>query len=237
MPNSSLSLHVVIPASTPKMLQSYHTTHYATNSIHNKCAHPSKVNKKINKTENSLRDVIKIKIMKAKYLNKKVISVDESEECNNPAPLVCHVCGDKAGRHSYYGGQACTSCRAFFRRAVQTKYNLAYFCVKDKKCDIYLRARKACQYCRYQACLAAGMKTTWVLNEEEKEKFLRLRGKNKNPTHVFKEPLPPPVLLQPLHYLSDAEVVEVEMYIRISGYFNGSKVTDLGTELVRELIR
>ena len=26
------------------------------------------------------------------------------------------VCGAKAGRHSYYGGDVCTSCRAFFRR-------------------------------------------------------------------------------------------------------------------------
>merc|ERR1719354_1138215 len=34
----------------------------------------------------------------------------------------CAVCGDKAGKHSYYGGQVCASCRAFFRRSVQTKY-------------------------------------------------------------------------------------------------------------------
>ena len=29
---------------------------------------------------------------------------------------LCVVCGDIAGRHSYYGALACTSCRAFFRR-------------------------------------------------------------------------------------------------------------------------
>ena len=29
---------------------------------------------------------------------------------------VCEVCGAKAGRHSYYGGYVCQSCRAFFRR-------------------------------------------------------------------------------------------------------------------------
>ena len=107
--------------------------------------------------------------------------------------------------------------------------------MKDKKCDVYLRARKACQYCRYQACLAAGMKTNWVLNEEEKAKFLKLR-RTKSP-HVFKEPLPPSAPLQPLHYLSDTEVAKVKMYIKMSGYFRESKVTDLGTGLVRELIR
>ena len=34
---------------------------------------------------------------------------------------LCHVCGEKAGKHSYYGGQVCPSCRAFFRRSVQSK--------------------------------------------------------------------------------------------------------------------
>ena len=33
----------------------------------------------------------------------------------------CHVCGEKAGKHSYYGGQVCAACRAFFRRSVQSK--------------------------------------------------------------------------------------------------------------------
>ena len=34
---------------------------------------------------------------------------------------LCHVCGETAGKHSYYGGQVCPSCRAFFRRSVQSK--------------------------------------------------------------------------------------------------------------------
>ena len=34
---------------------------------------------------------------------------------------LCNVCGEKAGKHSYYGGQVCPSCRAFFRRSVQSK--------------------------------------------------------------------------------------------------------------------
>jgi len=29
---------------------------------------------------------------------------------------LCGVCGGRAGRHSYYGGLVCPSCRAFFRR-------------------------------------------------------------------------------------------------------------------------
>ena len=34
---------------------------------------------------------------------------------------MCQVCGERAGKHSYYGGQVCPSCRAFFRRSVQSR--------------------------------------------------------------------------------------------------------------------
>ena len=37
-----------------------------------------------------------------------------------PDPEICKVCGERAGKHNYYGGQVCPSCRAFFRRAVQS---------------------------------------------------------------------------------------------------------------------
>merc|ERR1712012_259769 len=62
-------------------------------------------------------------------------------------------------QHSYYGGQVCPSCRAFFRRSVQSGYNATYFCVKDGNCEVTLKTRKNCQYCRYKLCEAAGMKT------------------------------------------------------------------------------
>ena len=70
----------------------------------------------------------------------------------------CAVCGGKAGKHTYYGGKACPGeiharidsfikmlvilinhlpgCRAFFRRAVQSKYYDIFFCMKDGKCEI-----------------------------------------------------------------------------------------------------
>ena len=44
---------------------------------------------------------------------------DEEEKFRFQKPRVCHVCGAPAGRHNYYGGQVCASCRAFFRRSVR----------------------------------------------------------------------------------------------------------------------
>ena len=44
-----------------------------------------------------------------------------SEEAQDEGSRICHVCKEAAGKHSYYGGQVCASCRAFFRRSVQSK--------------------------------------------------------------------------------------------------------------------
>merc|ERR1719356_2382251 len=94
--------------------------------------------------------------------------------------IPCHVCGEKAGKHSYYGGQVCPSCRAFFRRSVQSGYNLTYACVKSKNCEMSLKTRKNCQYCRYKKCEDAGMKTAWVLTDEERKQKFEGRIKKKN---------------------------------------------------------
>ena len=37
------------------------------------------------------------------------------QESGSDGKYLCYVCGEKAGKHSYYGGQVCASCRAFFR--------------------------------------------------------------------------------------------------------------------------
>ena len=75
---------------------------------------------------------------------------------------ICRICRDITDKHKYYGGHACNSCTLFFKQAVQTQCNLTYFCIRDKTCKISSKTRKFCNYCRYQACLAAGMRTDWV---------------------------------------------------------------------------
>ena len=60
--------------------------------------------------------------------------------------------------------------RAFFRRAVQSKYYEIFFCSKDERCEINLKTRRSCQFCRFKKCLAAGMRTAWVLPDGERRK-------------------------------------------------------------------
>ncbi len=93
--------------------------------------------------------------------------------------LLCPVCGNKAGKHSYYGGQVCNSCRAFFRRSVQNKSHPNFKCKKESKCEINSRSWKACQACRFSKCLSAGMKASWVLTEPERKERAKQRAETK----------------------------------------------------------
>ena len=78
----------------------------------------------------------------------------------------CQVCGDKANDHIHYGAIACYSCRAFFRRGVGA--SSSYQCTFGQNCDITLKTRKQCQFCRFKKCLDIGMIPTWVMTDEEK---------------------------------------------------------------------
>lgn len=51
---------------------------------------------------------------------------------------------------------SCEGCKGFFKRTVRK--DLKYSCREDRNCIIDKRQRNRCQYCRYQKCLAMGMK-------------------------------------------------------------------------------
>ncbi|XP_013889137.1 estrogen-related receptor gamma [Austrofundulus limnaeus] len=67
---------------------------------------------------------------------------------------LCLVCGDLASG-SHYGVASCEACKAFFKRTVQG--NMEYSCPLNNQCEVTKRRRKACQACRFQKCLQAGM--------------------------------------------------------------------------------
>uniref|UniRef100_A0A0N5A2P9 Nuclear hormone receptor n=1 Tax=Parastrongyloides trichosuri TaxID=131310 RepID=A0A0N5A2P9_PARTI len=78
---------------------------------------------------------------------------------------LCVVCGDKAiGKH--YGAVACNGCKGFFRRSVWQ--NLQYTCRFNKNCNVDKDHRNACRFCRFQKCLADGMKPEAIQNERDR---------------------------------------------------------------------
>ncbi|XP_041756326.1 retinoic acid receptor RXR-alpha-B isoform X3 [Coregonus clupeaformis] len=80
---------------------------------------------------------------------------------------ICAICGDRAsGKH--YGVYSCEGCKGFFKRTVRKE--LTYTCRDNKDCLIDKRQRNRCQYCRYQKCLAIGMKREAVQEERQRAK-------------------------------------------------------------------
>lgn len=92
-----------------------------------------------------------------------------------PKTASCHVCGDLAAEHLHYGGIACYSCRAFFRRTVNSNRPILE-CSNDQNCKVNKETRKRCQFCRFEKCKVVGMKTSWVLTEEDKSKLAMRRN-------------------------------------------------------------
>ncbi|KAI7806185.1 retinoic acid receptor RXR-beta-B [Triplophysa rosa] len=80
---------------------------------------------------------------------------------------MCAICGDRSsGKH--YGVYSCEGCKGFFKRTVRK--DLSYTCRDNKVCLVDKRQRNRCQYCRYQKCLATGMKREAVQDERQKNK-------------------------------------------------------------------
>ena len=146
----------------------------------------------------------------------------------------CLVCGEKAGKHSYYGGQVCPSCRAFFRRSVQSGYNATYFCPKEGNCQVNLKTRKNCQFCRYKLCEEAGMKTAWVLTDEERKQKFEGRGKRKSMSKfAAEENLNDSVQ----SIISSSDLALIDSYVNASSCCDPSQVKDMDTALIRQIIR
>jgi len=87
-----------------------------------------------------------------------------------PKTVQCHICGDLAAEHLHYGGIACYSCRAFFRRTVNSSRPMLD-CANDNNCNITKETRKRCQSCRFEKCKGVGMKPSWVLSENDRSKL------------------------------------------------------------------
>jgi hypothetical protein len=73
--------------------------------------------------------------------SQKAIMQHQGQTCEK-----CQVCGGVAGKHHAYGGKVCHSCRAFFRRSVQTKYYEIFACTENENCNINSRLKLNSSY-------------------------------------------------------------------------------------------
>ena len=82
--------------------------YYPSTSLPKKCPSSNRASNCI--SPNSLNQLNKLESRK----RRKTSDHGSTTESN-----ICQVCGEIAGKHNYYGGRSCHSCRAFFRRSVE----------------------------------------------------------------------------------------------------------------------
>ncbi|XP_023662262.1 retinoic acid receptor RXR-gamma-A isoform X4 [Paramormyrops kingsleyae] len=109
-------------------------------------------------------------------------------QCTSPGSMskhICAICGDRSsGKH--YGVYSCEGCKGFFKRTIRK--DLTYTCRDSKDCLIDKRQRNRCQYCRYQKCLAMGMKREAV--QEERQRSKERSDNEVESTSSFNEDMP-----------------------------------------------
>ncbi|CAG7827979.1 unnamed protein product [Allacma fusca] len=121
---------------------------------------------------------------------------------------LCSICGDRAsGKH--YGVFSCEGCKGFFKRTVRK--DLSYACREDKNCVIDKRHRNRCQYCRYQKCLAMGMKREAVQEERQRTRE-RSESEVESTSSVVQMEMPVDRILEAerLVELRDRPITEIE---------------------------
>ncbi|CAB3403009.1 unnamed protein product [Caenorhabditis bovis] len=80
----------------------------------------------------------------------------------------CLVCEHPDGGSAHFGSTSCLACAAFFRRTVSL--NINFVCKKDNNCTIYHELRMICRACRFEKCLAAGMRRECVQKRRSNKK-------------------------------------------------------------------
>ena len=115
------------------------------------------------------------------YEEPEEMSVEENSEMSKDLQIlkptkqrndkICPICKEesKTPHTPHYGGIACFSCKAFFRRAHQETTTTNFKCKNHNQCDVTVKTRRKCQKCRYNLCLLAGMKPDQVLTNEQKQ--------------------------------------------------------------------
>ncbi|XP_068234351.1 uncharacterized protein [Palaemon carinicauda] len=95
----------------------------------------------------------------------------------------CSVCGSRAKSY-HFGGLCCASCKAFFRRSIQSNSWEIFLCVNNGDCSMR-ENRRACQACRFELCKKIGMDPSLVMNIEDR-KALMLRKLEKKKRLLLK---------------------------------------------------
>lgn len=162
---------------------------------------------------------------------KPPLGLKQLSQSHSPGPMLsqkrlCSICGDRSsGKH--YGVYSCEGCKGFFKRTVRK--DLTYTCRDNKECMVDKRQRNRCQYCRYQKCLAMGMKREVAeMNirsvQEERQRNKEKEGEVESTSAVNEE--------MPVEKILEAEMaVEQKTELHADGSSGGSSPNDPVTNI------
>ncbi|CAF4195115.1 unnamed protein product, partial [Adineta steineri] len=68
---------------------------------------------------------------------------------------LCKVCESENARMNF-SVLCCPPCKVFFRRNARMDLNTNQ-CIYDGHCDVTVKSRQICRYCRFKKCLSVGM--------------------------------------------------------------------------------
>ncbi|XP_053322629.1 thyroid hormone receptor beta isoform X2 [Spea bombifrons] len=125
---------------------------------------------------------------------------------------LCVVCGDKATGY-HYRCITCEGCKGFFRRTIQKNLHPSYSCKYEGKCVIDKVTRNQCQECRFKKCIAVGMATDLVLDDNKRlakrkliEENREKRRKDELQKSLVQKPEPTPEEWELIQVVTEAHV-------------------------------
>uniref|UniRef100_A0A914EML2 Uncharacterized protein n=1 Tax=Acrobeloides nanus TaxID=290746 RepID=A0A914EML2_9BILA len=97
-------------------------------------------------------------------------STPDVDEASSPGKKkICLVCASPTGASPHFGTISCLACAAFFRRTVSL--DIKFKCTGSLQCKIYYELRMICRACRFDKCVAVGMKPECVQKRKPMKKY------------------------------------------------------------------
>merc|ERR1719300_1261063 len=105
-----------------------------------------------------------------------------------PQLVDCPICGETTMNNYHYGGIACDSCKAFFRRTAVNPSKKSEKCKRGtSKCLLKKERRNNCPYCRFQQCLRNGMNPNLIKSKFTPSRIIRNTFKSEPKETIFVE--------------------------------------------------
>nr|XP_020653074.1 nuclear receptor subfamily 1 group I member 3-like [Pogona vitticeps] len=131
-----------------------------------------------------------------------VLNLSDTDLGAEDEEKICAVCGDRATGYHFHA-MTCEGCKGFFRRTVLK--GTQFTCPFARSCTITKAKRRQCQACRYQKCLAVGMKKDMIMSKEALRMRRELRRQKQH-----REPSPAGDLPKPGSLTADQqELIEI----------------------------